>query len=289
MYLMVIPAILYFLIFAYVPMYGVVIAFKDYNIFKGIGASPWAGLKHFERFFESIYFWRVIRNTVMINVWSLICGFPAPIILALLLNEVTRPLFKRTIQNVTYLPHFISMVVIAGMVLNILGPRGPVNYILNMVGLQTIAFMHEPSWFRPVYVISGIWQGVGYGSIIYLAAMSGIDPTLYDAAEVDGAGRWGRMRHITLPGIMPTMMVILLLNLGSMLSVGFEKVYLLYSPEIYETADVIATYVYRAGLLAGANEYDFGTAVGLFNSVTSMILLAAFNWLAGRFQQQQLW
>ena len=289
MYLMVFPALLYFVIFAYGPMYGIVIGFKDYNIFTGIRASPWVGFKHLERFFSSIYAWRVIRNTFLLNFWGLLIGFPAPIILALLLNEVMRPFFKRVVQTLSYVPHFISMVVVAGMILNILGPRGPVNYVLDALGLEKIHFMAESAWFRPVYVLSGVWQGIGWGSIIYLAALSGIDLALYDAAEVDGAGRWGKMRYVTLPGIMPTIMVLLLLSLGSMLSLGFTKVYLLYSPETYETADVISTYVYRAGLAAGANEYDFGTAVGLFNSVVSLILLSVFNWLAGRFHQQKLW
>jgi putative aldouronate transport system permease protein len=288
LYLMMLPAIVYFGVFHYLPMFGVVIAFKRYDPFTGIWASPWVGFKHFDRFFSSIYFFRLIQNTVLLNLYGLIAGFPAPIILALLLNEVARPLYKRVVQTVSYLPHFVSTVVIAGMIVNFLSPTtGLVNVFIKALGFQPVNFLVEPEWFRHIYVWSGIWQGLGWSSIIYLAALAGIDPTLYESAEIDGAGRLAKMWYISIPGIMPVIMVILLLNLGSMLYVGFEKVFLLYNPSTYETADVISTYVYRVGLVG--LEYDFAAAVGLFNSVVSLILLSIFNWLAGRLQQQTLW
>jgi len=287
MYLMVIPGVVYFSIFAYAPMFGLVIAFKRFNAFTGIWDSPWVGLGNFKRFFQSIYFMRLIRNTVLINLYSLAVGFPAPIILALLLNEVTRPMFKRTVQTLSYLPHFVSTVVVTSIIINLLSMYGPINTLIGRLGLKAIPFMNRPEWFRHIYVWSGVWQGVGWGSIIYLAGLAGIDPMLYESAGIDGAGRLAKMWYISIPGILPTIMVLLLLSLGSMLSLGFEKIYLLYSPNTYETADVISTYVYRAGLLGG--DYSFGTAVGLFNAVINVVLLALFNWLAGRLQQQTLW
>lgn len=288
LYLMVLPVVVYYIVFHYVPMAGVVIAFKQYDPFTGIVESPWVGFKHFLRFFDSIYFFRLIRNTILLNVYGLVVGFPAPIILALMLNEVTRPLFKRVVQTISYLPYFCSTVVIVGIVVNFLSPTtGMVNQVIKALGGQPIAFLSSPEWFRHVYVWSGVWQGVGWSSIIYLAALAGIDPALYEAAEMDGAGRFAKMWHISIPGIAPVIMVLLLLNLGNMLNVGFEKVFLLYNPSTYSSADVISTYVYRAGLLE--QQYDFGAAVGLFNSVVSLVLLTAFNWLAGKLGQQTLW
>jgi putative aldouronate transport system permease protein len=288
LYLLVAPAIVYFLVFCYVPMYGLIIAFKDYSPFVGFWESRWVGLEHFRQFFSSIYFWRLLRNTVLLNLYGLIFGFPIPIILALLLNEVGNSTFKRIVQTCSYMPYFVSTVVVAGMIVNFLSPTtGIVNNVLKALGFEPIPFLTRPEWFRPVYVASGIWQGAGWGSIIYLAALAGIDPSLYDAAKVDGANRLQRMRYVSIPGIMPTIMVLLLLNLGSMLSVGFEKVFLLYNPRTYETADVFSTYVYRAGLIG--QQWGFGTAVGLFNSVANLILLALFNYLARKAGQQSLW
>lgn len=288
LYLLVAPAIVYFLVFCYVPMYGLIIAFKDYSPFVGFWESRWVGLAHFRQFFSSIYFWRLLRNTVLLNFYGLIFGFPVPIILALLLNEVGNSTFKRIVQTCSYMPYFVSTVVVAGMIVNFLSPTtGIVNNVLKVLGFEPIPFLTRPEWFRPVYVASGIWQGAGWGSIIYLAALAGIDPSLYDAAKVDGANRLQRMRYVSIPGIMPTIMVLLLLNLGSMLSVGFEKVFLLYNPRTYETADVFSTYVYRAGLIG--QQWGFGTAVGLFNSVANLILLALFNYLARKAGQQSLW
>ena len=288
LYLMLLPVMVYFAVFAYAPMAGLVIAFKDYGIFTGIRDSPWVGFAHFQRFFSSIYFYRLIRNTVLLNLYSILVGFPAPIILALLLNELMHPLFKRLVQTISYLPHFVSLVVIAGLIHTFLSPTtGPVNHLLKSLGLGTIDFLARPEWFRHIYVWSGVWQGVGWGSIIYLAALVGIDPTLYEVAELDGAGRLAKMRHISLPGIMPVAMIILLLSLGNLLRVGFEKVFLLYNPTTYETADVISTNVYRTGIQNG--QYDYAAAVGLFNSVICLILLVVFNRLADRMGQQTLW
>lgn len=288
LYLMLLPVIAYFAIFAYAPMAGLVVAFKDYAIFTGIRESPWVGFEHFQRFFSSIYLYRLIRNTVLLNLYSLVVGFPAPIVLALLLNELTSPLFRRIVQTISYLPHFVSLVVIAGLLYTFLSPTtGPVNHLLRSLGMAPIDFLGRPEWFRHVYVWSGVWQEIGWGSIIYLAALSGIDPTLYEVAEIDGAGRLAKMRHISLPGIAPVAMVLLLLSLGNLLRVGFEKVFLLYNPGTYETADVISTYIYRTGILN--QDYDYATAVGLFNSVVCLVLLVVFNKLADHLGQQSLW
>ncbi len=288
LYILVVPIVIYFVIFRYLPMFGVVIAFERFSPFLGALKSPWVGLLHFRRFFSSIYFTRVLGNTFILNLYGLAVGFPAPIILALMLNEITRPWFKRLVQTATYLPYFISTVVVTGIILNFLNPTsGVVNYFISQFGGKPIAFMDSPGWFRHIYVWSDVWQYVGFGSIIYLAALTGIDPTLYESAEIDGAGRLAKMWHISIPGILPTIMVILLLSLGNMLSIGFEKVYLLYNPNTYVTADVISTYVYRAGFQD--SRQDFATAVGLFNSVVNLVLLASFNWAARRLKLESLW
>jgi putative aldouronate transport system permease protein len=269
-------------------MYGVIIAFKDYRPGRGIWGSAWVGLRYFQQFFSSFYLVRLVRNTLLINVYSILFGFPAPIIFALVLNEFKDSIFKRTIQTITYLPHFISVVVICGMIVNALSPQnGVVNAILeNLIG-HKINFLNESRWFRFIYVGSGIWQGFGWGSIIYLAALSGIDPNLYEAAKIDGAGRLRQIWHISLPGIMATVITLLILSVGNMMSVGFEKIILLYNPTTYETADVISTYVYRAGLLGG--QYSFSTAIGLFNSMINMFLLLAANWISKKVTSHGLW
>ncbi len=288
LYILVAPIVIYFIIFRYLPMFGVVIAFQRFSPFLGVLKSPWVGFLHFRLFFRSIYFTRVVANTFILNLYSLAVGFPAPIILALMLNEVTRPWFKRLVQTATYLPYFISTVVVTGIILNFLNPTsGVANYFITQFGGKPIAFLDTPGWFRHIYVWSDVWQYVGFGSIIYLAALTGIDPTLYESAEIDGAGRLAKMWHISIPGILPTIMVILLLSLGNMLSVGFEKVYLLYNPNTYVTADVISTYVYRAGFQD--SRQDFATAVGLFNSMVNLVLLAGFNWAARRLKLESLW
>ncbi len=287
LYLMVLPVIAYYLIFDYGPMYGLQIAFKDYGPGAGIWNSPWVGFENFIQFFNSYYFWRIIRNTLLINVYELIFGFPAPIILALLLNELRQQAFKRVVQTVTYLPHFISIVVVVGMLVDFLARDGVVNQLTALFGIPSRSFLSEPEWFRSLYVSSGIWQQVGWGSIIYLAALSGIDPTLYEAAKVDGAGRWKQMIHITIPGIMPTIIILLILRMGSMMSLGSEKILLMYNPLTYDTADVISTFVYRKGILEAS--YSYTTAVGLFNAVIAFSLLIISNSISKRVSETKLW
>jgi putative aldouronate transport system permease protein len=282
------PVVVYYIIFHYVPMYGALIAFKDYNPGIGFYNSPWVGFKWFKQFFESFYFWRLIRNAILLNIYGIIFGFPIPIIFALLLNEVSDGFFKRSIQTISYLPHFISLVVVVGMMVNFLSPvDGIVNMFLKSIGKEPINFMGDPRWFRFLYISSGIWQEFGWSSIIYLAALSAIDPTLYDAAKVDGANRWQQMLNITLPDIMPTIIILLILNVGHLLSVGFEKIILMYQPMTYEVADVISTYVYRRGVLGA--DYSFAAAVGLFNSIINFMLLVTFNRISKRLTEISLW
>lgn len=286
-YLMLLPVVAYFAVFEYGPLYGLQIAFKDYAPLRGIWDSPWVGFQWFQDFFHSFYFQRVVVNTLMINVWDLVFGFPAPIILALLLNEVTSERFKRFVQTITYLPHFISVVVVAGLTLDVFARSGVVNDIIAAFGGERIGFFGDPAYFRSLYVGSGIWQSVGWGSIIYLAALLSINPTLYEAAKVDGANRWQQMLHVTLPGLVPIVMTLLILRLGQMTTVGFEKIILLYNPSVYETADVISTTVYRRGLLEA--NYSYGAAVGLVNAVVSLVLLLLANRLSRRFTGRGLW
>lgn len=276
LYLFVLPAFLFFLIFSYIPMYGVIIAFKDYVPTLGVFGSPWVGFKHFERFFSSYYFWDLIKNTVGISVYSLIVGFPLPIILALALNEAKDGLFKKFTQTVTYAPNFISVVVICGMIISFVSPStGIINHFLELIGLQPIAFLEDPKWFKTVYVLSGVWQGTGWGSVIYLAALSGVDTQLHEAATVDGATRLQRVWYINLPTIVPTMVILLIMNVGSIMSIGFEKILLLQNPLNMASSNVIATFVYKQGLLDA--QYSYAAAVGLFNSVINSILLITVN------------
>lgn len=286
-YLLALPVITYYLIFHYGPMYGLQIAFKDFSPARGIWDSPWVGFKHFMSFFDGIYFWRLIRNTLLINIYELVFAFPAAIILALLLNEIRGMMFKRWVQTISYLPHFISIVVVAGMMFDFLSRDGLINQLLGFIGITPIDFLKEAGWFRFLFVSSGIWQGIGWGSIIYLASIANIDPTLYEAAKIDGANRWRQTFHITIPGIMPTIVIMLILNMGNMLSVGSDKVLLLYNPLTYETADVISTYVYRKGILEAS--YSFTAAVGLFNSVISFILIVSANAISKRVSENKLW
>lgn len=286
-YIMLLPVITYYIVFHYVPLYGAQIAFKNFTPSKGIWDSPWVGFKYFEEFFNSYYFERLLRNTVLISLYDLIFGFPAPIILALLLNEIKSNIFKRTVQTVTYLPHFISLVVICGMIIDFLARDGLVNNMLNRFGIESIPFMIKPEWFRTVYVASNIWQGIGWGSIIYLAALSNIDPQLYEAATIDGAGRFRQALHVTLPGILPTIVIMLILRLGQMLNVGSEKILLLYNTSTYETADVISTFVYRKGILEAS--YSYSTAIGLFNSVINFALLVIANFISRKATETSLW
>nr|WP_229725671.1 ABC transporter permease subunit [Paenibacillus abyssi] len=289
LYIMLIPVILYFVLFQYKPMYGAIIAFKDFNPFVGVWDSKWVGFKHFEQFFESYYFWRILRNTILISLYQLIFAFPAAIILALLLNEVRSMVFKKVVQSISYLPHFISLVVVCGMIIDFLQPDGIINRMLLSVGLieQPINFLIQSQWFRTIFVGSGIWQGVGWSSIIFLAALAGINPSLYEAAVVDGAGRWKQMWHITLPGLMPTIVILLIINIGNFMVVGFDKIILLYNPSTYETADVIGSFVFRRGIVEA--NYSFTAAVGLFNSVINFALLIIVNQIARKKAEASLW
>lgn len=286
-YLMALPVVAYFIVFHYIPMYGAIIAFKDYSPLKGIWGSEWVGFKHFEDFFGSIYFWRLIRNTLLISLYSIIFGFPVPIIFALLLNEIRNSLFKRVVQTATYMPHFLSLVVVAGMIVNFTSVDGLINDIIAALGGERIPFLMKPEYFRLIYVASGIWQEFGFQSIIYLAAITNIDPQLYEAARIDGANRWQQLKHITLPGILPTIVILFILRIGNIMNVGYEKIILLYNPATYETADVISTFVFRRGLIEF--DYSFATAVGLFNSVVNFVVLIIANEIAKRLQETSLW
>ncbi len=286
-YLMLLPAIAHYIIFKYIPMYGVVIAFKDFKAGLGILLSPWAGLKYFRQFFNSYYAWRLIRNTLLLNVYELIFSFPAPIILALLLNELRSDKYKRFVQTVSYLPHFISIVVVVGFIRDFFSQNGLVNNMLYNIGIEPISFLVDPGWFRTLYVGSGIWQGVGWGSIIYLAAISAIDLQLYEAATIDGAGRFRRITSITIPSITPTIVILLIFRIGGMMSVGFEKVFLMYNPSIYETSDVISTFVYRSGLQNA--QYSYSAAIGLFNNIINFLLLVTANYISRTVSETSLW
>ncbi|WP_308640059.1 ABC transporter permease [Paenibacillus silvisoli] len=282
------PPVLYFIMFKYIPMANAVLAFKDYNVMKGIWGSPWVGMKYFNMFFENPVFFSLLKNTLLISLYSLAVGFPVPIILALALNEVKNKTFKRTVQLVTYAPYFISTVVMVSIIMLFLTPnQGIVNMLLERVGIDSINFLGNPNLFRSVYVWSDVWQGSGYAAVIYLAALAGVDPSLYEAAKVDGASRLQKIWYVDLPGILPTTVIILILSLGNIMGVGFEKIYLLQNPLNTATSEIIATYVYKIGLL-NAN-YSFATAVGLFNSVVNLILLALVNAVARRTSRTSLW
>lgn len=286
-YLMAVPVVAYYVLFHYMPMYGVIISFKRFAPAQGIMGSEWVGLKHFVDFFGSYYFVRLIRNTILLSLSSLLWGFPAPILLALLIHEVGGVRFKRVVQSVTYVPHFISLVVVCGLLLQFSQMSGLFNDIVSLFGGKRVPFFQDPTFFRSFYISSGIWQEAGWGSIVYLSALSAIDPQLYEAATIDGSGRWGRLVHITLPSIVPTIVVLLILRMGQMMSVGHEKIILLYNAAIYETADVISTFVYRKGLLE--LNWSYATAVGLFNSLINLMLLVAANTLSRRVNETSLW
>lgn len=288
LYMLLIPFILWYILFEYLPMYGLQIAFKDFRLFKGIDGSAWVGLKHFQDLMGHEIFWVKLKNTLVISLLSLLFAFPAPIVLALLLNEVRSKLFKKTVQTLTYLPHFISIVIIAGLVTQFLAPtNGLLNIIIDKLGGEKIYFLTEAKYFRTIFISSNIWKEVGFGSILYLAALSGINPELYEAAVTDGAGRWKRTLHITLPGIAPTIAIMLILKVGDLLGVGYEYIILLYQPATYATADVISTYVYRTGLQEG--HYDIATAVGLFNSAVALTLVTISNYVSKKVSETSLW
>ncbi len=284
--LMILP-VLYYAIFCYGPMYGVLISFKDYKIAKGVWGSPWVGFKWFEKFLMDPYFWKLVRNTLLLNIYGLIFGFPIPIILALMLNEVTHSKFKRVIQTVSYLPHFISTVVVCGMLTNFLSMDGLINQILSFFGLEKVLFLMYPQYFRTIFTASGIWQSCGWTSIIYLASLTAVDQEIVEAAMIDGANRWQRIRNVTLPAIVPTISTMLIMQVGKLMTLGYEKIILLYNGSTYETADTIATYVYRRGILNA--DYSYSTAVGLFQSVVGVILLVTANKLSKKISETGLW
>ena len=288
LYIMALPVILYYLIFHYGTMYGAIIAFKKFDIVKGVWGSPWVGFRYFKQFFDDYYFWRLIRNTFMISINQIIWGFPAPIIFALLLNEIKAAKFKKLVQTISYLPHFISTVVVCGMIFDFVSRNGLITDIFVFFGGERTNLLAYPQYFRTIYVGSGIWEGVGWGAIIYLAALSNIDTEQYEAAKIDGAGRFKQILYVTLPGIMPTIIIMLILKVGHIMSVGYEKVMLLYNPNTYETADIISTYVYRKGIGEGG-QFSYSSAVGLFSSVLNFILIVGTNYISKKTNEVSLW
>lgn len=286
--LIILPVVVHYLVFFYYPMYGNIIAFKDYSPTKGIWGSDWVGFQYFVQFFRSPYFVRVLRNTALISVYSILWGFPIPILFALLTNDLKAGVYKRVVQAVSYIPYFISTVIICGMLVNFLSPStGIVNMVIEALGGEPINFLMEPKWFRTVFIASGVWQGFGWSAIIYLAALTGVSPELYEAAKMDGASKIQRVIHISIPSILPTIVVTLILQIGTLMSIGYEKIILLYNPVTLEVADVISSYTYRTGLVEG--NYSFASAVGLFNSVINLILVAFANKVSRKVSEVSLW
>lgn len=286
---MLVPVLIWYLLFVYKPMAGLVIAFQDFSLFKGIRGSEWVGLENFRSFFESPFFFRTLKNTIVMNLYKLVFDFPAPIILALLLNEIRKAWFKRWIQTLTYLPHFISVVVVAGIVTNFLAPaNGLINIVIELLGFEKQYFLMMPEYFRAIYITAfDLWKDVGFGAIIYIAALAGINPDLYEAADMDGANRWRKAWHISLPGILPTILIFLLLRISNFIELGHEAIILLYQPITYETADILSTYAYRTGLTQG--RYDLGTAIGLFTNLVGLILVVVCNRISNRLSGNGLW
>jgi len=288
LWLMFLPCLIYYLVFRYAPMFGLVITFKNYNLFRGVWASDWVGFKYYRMFLENPDFLLLMKNTFLLGIMNLALGFPAPIILALLLNEVRKAAFKRFVQTVSYLPHFISNVIVASMVIMFLSPTGGlINELITALGFEPINFMNEPGMFRWIYVLSEIWQHIGWETIIYLAALTAVDPQLYEAASIDGASRMRKLWHVTLPGISFAIVITLILNIGSVLEIGFEKVFLLQNPAIYETADIISTYVYRIGMEQG--NFSYGAAIDLFMGIISLIFIYTANFVSRRVSETSLW
>ncbi|MFF6947999.1 ABC transporter permease [Streptomyces iakyrus] len=287
LYSLAILPLLFFLVFRYLPMIGNVIAFRRFEPGGSIFGEEWVGLRYVQMFLNDPTFWQVFRNTLWIGGLTLLFCFPVPIVLALLLNEVRRRSLKRFVQSVSYLPHFLSIVIVAGITMQMLASDGPVNHLLGRLGHEPVRFIQEPEWFRTIYVGSEIWQTAGWGTILYLAALTTIDEDLYEAARIDGANRWQQIWHVTLPGIRPTMVTLLILNIGTFMAVGFEKVLLLYNPLTYPTADVISTYVYRAGV--ESNSFSYAAAIGLFEAVIGLVLITSANQLSRRTVGTSLW
>lgn len=286
MYLMVIPVVAYFLIFCYYPMYGAIIAFKNYIPIKGFLGSPWVGFTHFKNFFKDIYFWRLIKNTLRLSISDLVLNFPLSIILALMLNEVNGKAFKRTVQSLSYIPHFISLVVVCGMIKQFTSDTGIITWFLSLFGMEKTSLLSAAKYYPAIHVLSATWQHLGWNSIIFIAAMSGIDGQLYEAASIDGANRLRRVWHVTLPGIAMTISILFIMKVGQLLTVGYQKVILLYNPNIYSTADVISSYVYRKGLQEFS--WSYSTAINLFNSILNVILLLSANRLTKKLGQDGL-
>lgn len=288
LYILILPALIYFLVFCYAPMYGIQLAFKDYNALLGITKSPWVGFDHFIRFFRSYQFEKLLKNTISLSLWQLILGFPIPVILALSLNYARNAKFKRFVQTITYAPHFISIVVLVGM-LNIFFAikGGIVNQIITAFGGEAILFMGKEKYFQPLFVGSGIWQNMGWNAIIYLATLSGVSPELHEAAVMDGASKLKRVLHIDLPSILPTIIIMLILNFGQLMGIGFEKAYLMQNSLNMGKSEIIATYVYKIGLIDA--QYGFATAVGLFNSIINFILLIVVNKISSKVSETSLW
>lgn len=287
-YMFLLPALIWYLVWCYFPMYGILTAFKDYSVFKGVWGSEWVGLQNFKTFFESQYAVRVIRNTLMINIYNMLTVFPLTIVLALLLNELKSKWFKSSVSTMLYLPHFISTVVVAGMVVTFLSPSsGIINVIVEKLGGEKTYFLARPEYFRTIYNIMSGWQSIGFGTIIYTSALCGIDETLYEAARIDGASKLRQIWHITLPGIAPTISIMLIMKVGSLLSVGSDAILLLYQPITYETADVISTYTYRIGIEGG--NYSVGTAIGLLNGVIGAILVTVTNRVSRKVSNASIW
>ncbi|WP_115993471.1 ABC transporter permease subunit [Cohnella lupini] len=288
LYALLVPGLLFLLLFKYAPMYGIIIAFQDFNIFAGVAASDWVGLAQFEKLIHSDEFLQVLANTLLISLYKIVILFPIPIVLALLLNEVRKMLFKRTIQTIIYLPHFLSWVIISGLFLNILSPSGGiVNEVIRSLGGQPISFMTDNDLFRSIVVFTAGWKEIGWNAIVFIAAIAGIEQEQYEAASIDGAGRIKQMISITLPGILPIIMLMLILRIGSLLDAGTEQILTMYNPLVYENGDVIGTYVYRMGL--GQQDYSFSTAVGLFNSAVGFLLIVIGNSLSRKFLQRSIW
>lgn len=288
LFIMLIPVLVYYLVFHYAPMYGILIAFKDFSPVEGILKSDWAGFQYFREIFSGMFFWSVFKNTLIISFYKLLFGFPAPIILCLMLNEVKRPQFKKTVQTITYLPHFLSWIVLSGLVIEILSPsRGPINIILQNLGFEPIFFIAEPKWFRTILISSSIWKSAGWSSITYLAAVTNIDPELYDVADLDGAGRLRKIWNVTLPSVLPVIIIMFIFAVGRIINDDFDQVYNLLNAKVMSVGDVISTYTYREGLQR--MNYSYATAIGLFKNIISFTLVVLSNYIASKFSEYSLW
>ena len=288
LYLLLILPITVYALFYYKPMFGLQIAFKNYNVFQGISESPWVGFEHFKTFFHSPFFGRTLKNTLMLSLYNMLFAFPAPIILALMFNEVQKIKFKKFVQTCTYIPHFISVVIVASLVTSFLSPSsGVINTIISAFGGEKVYFLTKPEYFRTIYTIMGIWQSTGFNSIVYLSVITAIDTSLYEAAMIDGANKWKQITNVTIPSILPTIVMMFIMRLGNILNVGYESIILLYQPATYETADTIGTYIYRVGL--ENSQYSLATAVGLVNGVVGLLLVILSNTISKRVTEYGLW